>query len=207
MTARVGAPELDVSALPEHAFGQRAPLWWGVLLLVAIEATAMGLLLVSGLYLGGDTDIWPPTTVGPAAMRLAILEAALLAASYLPMVASVRAARRENLAGTRIWLVIATALGAIMLVIRAFEIPRVAFRWDTHAFGSVFWMVLGIHVTHVLTGVLENAMMIVLLFKGPVEKKHYGDVEAAALLWYFSILEWAPALAILYVMPAIKGGK
>jgi cytochrome c oxidase subunit 3 len=205
MTAGVGAPELDVSALPEHAFGQRAPLWWGVLLLVAIEATAMGLLLVSGLYLGGGTDIWPPTTVGPSAMRLAIVEAAVLAASYLPMVASVRAARHENLAGTRLWLVVATALGAIMLVIRAFEIPRVAFRWDTHAFGSVFWMVLGIHVTHVLTGVLENAMMIVLLFRGPVEKKHYGDVEAAALLWYFSILEWAPALAILYVMPAIKG--
>jgi cytochrome c oxidase subunit 3 len=207
MTAAVGSPDIDVSALPQHAFGHRAPLWWGVLLLVAIEATAMGLLLVSALYLRGDVDVWPPATVGRSAVRLALLEAALLGASYLPMVASVRAARRQSLGGTRAWLLAATALGALMLVVRAFEMPRVAFRWDSHAFGSMFWMVLGVHVTHVLTGVLENAMMIGLFFRGPVEKKHYGDVEAAALLWYFSILEWAPALLLFYVMPLVKGGN
>lgn len=206
MTAGVGAPDIDVSVLPEHAFGHRAPLWWGVLLLVAIEATAMGLLLVSALYLRGDADVWPPATIGPSATKLALFEAVMLAASYLPMVASVRAARRQRLAGTRGWLLVATALGASMLVVRAFEIVRVAFRWDSHAFGSVFWMALGVHITHVLTGVLENAMMIVLLFRGPVEKKHYGDVEAAALLWYFSILEWAPALVIFYLAPLFEGG-
>jgi cytochrome c oxidase subunit 3 len=192
---------LDVSRLPTHAFGTRAPLWWGVLLLVAIESTAMGLLLVSHFYLRGNYDAWPPTAMNAAGFRLAILQAALLGASYVPMVLSVRAARRERLGGTRLWLLVATVLGAAALVVRGFEIPCIPFRWDSHAYGSVFWMIFGLHITHVLTGVLENAMIIMLLFTGPVEEKHFGDVEASALLWYFSIIEWAPAFAVLYLAP------
>src|SRR5205085_12451567 len=115
---------LDVSGLPTHAFGNRAPLWWGVLLLVAIESTAMALLLVSYFYLRGHYSVWPPVPVGAPAFRLAALQAALLLASYLPMWLSVRAARRQQRAETNGWLILATALGAALLVARAFEIPR-----------------------------------------------------------------------------------
>jgi cytochrome c oxidase subunit 3 len=195
---------LDVSRLPTHAFGHRSPLWWGVLLLVAIESTAMGLLLVSYFYLRGGADVWPPTSIGAPARRLATIELALLAASYLPMVLSVRAARRQRLRPTRAWLVIATVLASAMLVTRAFEIPLVPFRWDDDAHGSIFWMTFGLHVTHVLTGVLENAMLIALFWIGPVEEKHFGDVEASALLWYFSVLEWVPGFAILYLEPLLS---
>jgi cytochrome c oxidase subunit 3 len=196
---------LDVSTLPSHAFGHRSPLWWAVLLMVAIESTAMGLLLVSFFYLRGNFQRWPPSPLGAGVFRLATLQAALLLASYVPMVLSVRAARRQRLKPTRLWLLVATALGAATLVFRALEIPRIAFRWDSNAYGSAFWMILGLHVTHVLTGVLENAMMLVLFWRGPVEEKHFGDVEASALLWYFSILEWVPAFAILYVQPLFAG--
>jgi cytochrome c oxidase subunit 3 len=194
-------PPLDVSSLPPHAFGHRAPLWWGVLLLVAIESTAIGLLLVSYFYLRGNYDVWPPVSIGAPALRLATIEAILLGASYLPMVLAVRAARAQRLVPTRRWLMVAAGLGAIMLVVRWFEFQRIPFRWDDHAYGSVFWMTLGVHVTHVLTGVLEDAMVIALLWKGPVEQKHFGDVEASALLWYFSVLEWVPGFAILYLEP------
>ena len=46
-------------------------------------------------------------------------------------------------------------------------------------------------------------MLIALLCKGPVEKKHFGDIEASALLWYFVVLEWVPAFAILYLEPRL----
>jgi len=205
MTTETRATTLDVSALPSHAFGLRNPLWWGLLLLVAIEGTAMGLLLVSAIYLRGEADVWPPSTVGPAALRLALIEAALLGASTFPMVWAVRAARAQRLRPARGWLVVATVLAVAMLAVRAAEIPRVAFRWDSHAFGSVFWMTLGVHITHVVTGVLENGLLIAVFFVGPVEKKHYGDLEASALLWYLSVLEWAPAVFIFYGAPALRG--
>jgi cytochrome c oxidase subunit 3 len=197
---------LDVSGLPTDAFGHRAPLWWGLLLLVAIESTAMGLLLVSYFYLRGSNDGWPPTLIGGPALTLASAEAALLGISYVPMALSVRAARRHELGPTRRWLVVATLLGALMLVVRAVEIPLIPFRWDSHAYGSIFWMTFGLHVSHVLTGVLENVMLIALFWRGPVERKHFGDVDASALLWYFSVLEWGPGFAILYLGPGFFSG-
>jgi cytochrome c oxidase subunit I+III len=196
-------PALDLSSLPTHAFGHRAPLWWGVLLMVAIEATAMGILLVSYFYVRGNYDLWPPAPLSPAALRLAVVEALLLALSFPAMVICARAARREQLAPTRTWLAAATVLGTAMLIVRTFEIPAIPFRWDQHAYGSVFWMIFGLHITHVLTGVLENAMLIALLWKGPVEQKHFGDIEASALLWYFVVLEWVPGFAILYLEPRL----
>jgi heme/copper-type cytochrome/quinol oxidase subunit 3 len=115
----------------------------------------------------------------------------------------VRAARREQLNGTRLWLLLAVLLGAAMLVVRWLEIKALPFRWDANAQASTFYVILGLHVTHVLTSVLEDLMMVGLFFIGPVEKKHYGDVEASALLWYFSVLEWAPAFALLYLEPLL----
>ena len=201
--ATTAGASLDVSGLPHQAFGHRAPLWWGVLLMIAIEGTAMAIVLVSVFYLRGNYDVWPPTPMSPVVLRLAIVQAVLLGASYVPMWLCVRAARAERLGPTRMWLVIGTALGAAMLIVRAFEIAWLPFRWDSHAYGSVFWMTLGLHITHVLTGVLEDAMMIALLYKGPVETKHFGDVEASALLWFFAVIEWAPAFAILYLEPLL----
>jgi cytochrome c oxidase subunit 3 len=200
--AAQGAP-LDVSGLPAHAFGHRDPMWWGVLLLVAIEGTAMGLLLVSTLYLRGNYQLWPPSPIGHPALRLATVQLALLLASYPAMVLCVRAARRQQLRPTRGWLIAATALGLAMLVVRAFEIPLIPFRWNTNAYGSLFWMTFGLHVSHVLTGVLEDAMLIALLFKGPLEEKHFADIEATGLLWFFAVLEWIPAFFILYLHPLL----
>jgi cytochrome c oxidase subunit 3 len=197
------AAALDVSGLPTHAFGHRAPLWWGVLLMIAIESTAMSLLLVSYFYLRGNYETWPPTPLSPEVLRLAIVQAILLAASMVPMVLCVRAARHERMRPTRLWLAIATVLGAVMLTVRGFEIAALPFRWDHHAYGSIFWMVLGLHVTHVLTGVIENLVIIALFYKGPIETKHFGDVEASALLWFFSVIEWAPAFAVLYLEPLL----
>lgn len=198
---------LDVSALPTHAAGSREPVWWGVLFMVAIESTAMGILLVSHFYLRGNEQVWPPSFAGAAAMPLAIAQLVLLCASYPFMVLSVRASRREQLEPTRAWLAIATALGAAVLVCRAFEIPRIAVRWDTNAYGSLFWMIFGVHVTHVLTGVIESAVILALFYgrRNRVERKHFGDVEASALLWYFSVLEWIPAFVMLYLGPVVRG--
>jgi cytochrome c oxidase subunit I+III len=194
---------IDVSSLPSHAFGHRSPLWWGVVMLIVIESTAMGILLVSYFYVRGNYDVWPPTPLTPTVLRLAIAQAILLALSMPPMIRCVRAARRQRLRSTRLWLIVGTAFGAAMLVVRGFEIAYLPFRWDTHAHGSVFWMVLGLHITHLLTSVLEDLMLIALLYKGPVEEKHFDDIDASALLWFFSVLEWAPAFAILYLEPIV----
>jgi heme/copper-type cytochrome/quinol oxidase subunit 3 len=204
----VTAPRsLDVSHLPAHASGLRSPLVWGALLAMTIEGTVMALLVVSFVYYRGNYQVWPPSGVGPAAFRLAAAQMAVLVASMVPTVLMNRSAVRERFHATRRYLVGATLLSLVVTVLRALELPRIAFRWDEHAFGSAFWVALGTHVTHILSGVAEFLMLAALMYAGRkrFERKHFTDIQCAGLLWYFVVIEWAIVYPVLYLMPLARG--
>jgi heme/copper-type cytochrome/quinol oxidase subunit 3 len=198
---------LDVSRLPAHAFGLRSALVWGALLAIAIEGTIMALMLVSFIYYRGNYQVWPPTGMGPASFRLAAVQMGLLLVSLVPTRLMDRAAVTEHFRRTRRYLVAATVLSVAVTVLRWVELPRIAFRWDQHAYGSAFWMVLGIHVTHLLSGAIEFLLLVALMYPGRhrFEKKHYMDIQAAGLLWYFVVIEWVIAYPVLYLMPLGAG--
>ena len=70
-------PIVDLSALPRHAMGARTPLWWGTVLLVAIESTCFAILFTAYLYVRNDFQEWPPDE------HLRALPGAVSAASLL----------------------------------------------------------------------------------------------------------------------------
>ena len=53
-------PIIDLSALSRHAMGARTPLWWGTVLLIAIESTCFAILFTAYLYVRNDFREWPP---------------------------------------------------------------------------------------------------------------------------------------------------
>ena len=62
------APVIDVSGLPPYEISNRAPLFWGQLLLCAIEGSMLLMLIAMYFYLRLSVDIWPP----PGVPRLAV---------------------------------------------------------------------------------------------------------------------------------------
>jgi cytochrome c oxidase subunit 3 len=199
MTAR---PRIDVSELPSTVIGQRAPLWWGVVGMMAIESTMFALLAVTYFYLRGGASVWPPPGCQPPA-KLATLNLAILLISVFPMWKTMRSAERHDLRGIRRWLITSTALGLVCLVIRAFEFGTMGFRWDAHVYGSIVWTILGMHALHLLASNGENVLFVVFLFKGPVQEKHLLDVYLNGLYWLFVVLAWIPMYAIVYLDPGI----
>jgi len=178
---------LDVSGLPSYAFGARAPLWWALMLMVAIEGTMLALLALSYFYVRDRLSPFPPVSISRTAAWIATAEMAIWVASVVPTMLQARAARRESLDGMRLWLGLATLLGAVAAVLRWYEFHLLPFRWDDTAYGSIVWTLLGLQWVHQLTGVGENLLMEAVLFKGPVEKHHCVDVEVTTPLWYFVV--------------------
>jgi cytochrome c oxidase subunit III len=84
---------LDVSALPEHAFGHRSVMWWATMCMVAIEATAFALAIASYLYLKGRVPQWPPGVPTPG-LFWGTVNVVLLVASAWPNLLAKRAAER-----------------------------------------------------------------------------------------------------------------
>jgi cytochrome c oxidase subunit 3 len=199
----MSGPTLDVRHLPTVVFGQRDPLFWGVLGLIAIESTMVVLLIATYLYLRANFLAWPPTEIGQRATVIATSEAALAALSALPTHFTNASAVRQRLRPMRSWLLVATLMIAAMVALRAWEFHVLPFRWDSHAHGSVFWALLGLNTFHVAGGLVENLVLLTLLFRGPVEAKLAVDVQSSGFYWYFAVVTSLCIFITLYLEPLL----
>ena len=73
-------------------------------------------------------------------------------------------------------------------------------RWDTNAYGSLVWLLLGMHAAHVITSTAENALLLAVLFRH-VERKDFVDAHVNAFYWYFVVATWIGVYALVYLVP------
>lgn len=197
-TGHVGRKFLDVSHLGTVEHGHRDPLWWGVMLLIAIETTMFALLATSYAYLRGNEHVWPPTGALQPPITIMLATLLTLVLSILPMAWAFRAAQRDDLRNVRLGMVGVTIVSAIALVPRALEFATIGYNWNSHAYGSIVWAILFMHTFHLASGVVENVVMTTLLYKGPVEKKHMLDVRLGGYYWWFVAGSWIFFWALIY---------
>ncbi len=196
---------LDVSELGTLGFGHRDPLWWAVWLLIGIEGTMLVLLAICYFYLKDRISPWPPDLSPRTLAWVATAELAALVLSIVPMAMAGRAAVRGSVPGMRGGLLAATLLGLAAGACRIAIFVLLPFRWDADAYGSVVWALLGTQTVHLITGVGENALFVVLMFVGPVEEKHRVDVHVTTPLWYFVIAGDLLLYLVVFVEIFMKG--
>jgi heme/copper-type cytochrome/quinol oxidase subunit 3 len=202
MTSPPAPVALDVSPLPTCAFGQRSVMWWATMCMIAIEATAFALAIASYLYLKGRVPHWPPSQQPPA-MLWGTVNVVILLASAWPNVLARKAAERFDLSGVRLWMAIALVFALAFNVVRFLEFARLNVRWDANAYGSVTWLVLGLHTTHVITDFLDSAVLAAVMFFGKVDEQRFVDVSENAMYWNFVVISWLPIYAVIYLAPRI----
>jgi cytochrome c oxidase subunit 3 len=191
---------IDVSHLPDYAFGHRNVMWWGGAALMAIEGMMFALLIVSYVYLKGRSPEWPPGYFAPV-LFWGTLNTAILLSSAIPNHFAKKAAERMDLRRLRLWLAIAIGFGVSFGVIRIFEFSALNVWWDSNAYGSIVWVLLGFHTTHVVTDLLDSISLEVLLFTGPLQNSHFVDAAENSLYWDYVVITWLPVYAFIYLAP------
>jgi cytochrome c oxidase subunit III len=198
----VSRPLLDVSDLPNEAFGHRSALWWGTMGLIAIEGTMFALLITNYLYLKGRNYNWPPG-VEPPDLLWGTVNTIVLIASAIPNELTKRAAKKYELSKVQLWIVVCLIFGVAFNVIRIFEFMSLNVWWDQNAYGSIVWTLLGFHTVHILTDFIDTGVLALILFVGPVEEKRFVDVYENAMYWYFVLIAWLPIYALIYFAPRV----
>jgi heme/copper-type cytochrome/quinol oxidase subunit 3 len=188
---------LDISTLPTFAFGQRSPMWWGTMGLMAIESTVFALTIMSYFYLRSHSTAWPMSHMAPD-LLWGTLNTGVMLASAIPNHFAKQAAEKLDLHKVRLWLVVCMLFSLVFLGVRVIEFTALNTRWDTDAYGSVVWMLMGLHTTHLITDAYDSGVLTVLTFTGPMEGKRYVDVSENAAYWYFVVLSWLPIYAVVY---------
>ncbi len=200
-----GAPRaaIDVAALPPGAFGYRSLMWWGTIGMCLIEGTVFVLAISAYFFYADRTPYWPPHGDPLPLLRWGTLNTVILLASGIPNELTRRAAERVDLQAVRLWLVICIVFAVAFNAIRALEFVGLGLRWDRDAYGSIVWLLLGLHTAHVVTDLLDTLVLAVLMFIGPVEEKRFVDVAENSAYWYFVVGSWLPIYGVIYWAPRL----
>jgi cytochrome c oxidase subunit 3 len=200
MRARIS---IDASDLPAHGTGLASPTWWGTAAFMLIEGTGFALAIMVYLYLMSIAPTWPLEAPAPDLLAGSLLTASLLA-SVIPNLWIARVAKRCDLRKVRVGLVVMSIAGIVPLAIRPFEFAALHIKWDGNAYGSVTWLLLGLHTTHILTDVIDTLVLAALMFTRHADNpRRYGDVTDNAMYWNFVVLTWLPIYVCIYWIPRL----
>ena len=192
---------IDVSELPNYAFGHRSIVWWGTNAFVITEATVFVLAIAADLYLRQHAPHWPPATYAPPGLLWGTLNTVIMLASCLPNQLYKTAAEREDVRGVRIWLTVAFLFALAFLAVRVLEFTTLNIRWDSNAYGSIVWWLMGLHTLHVATDVADTAVLLAIILVRRPRGRRFVDVSENGFYWYFVVLSWIPIYVVVYFVP------
>lgn len=202
MSAVSERPTLDVSGIPDHAFGSRSVMWWATLCVIFIEGTVFVITIATYLYLQGNEDAWPPAPTPLPGLFWPTVNTFVLLASLIPNHIVKKAAEAENRAKVRRWMIVADVFALAFLVIRGFEYAQLNIGWDSNAYGSVTWTLLSLHTVHLLTDFIDSVVLTALMFTSHArDPRRLVDVAENCFYWYFVVSSWLPIYAVLYWSP------
>ena len=160
--------------------------WYGMVILVATEASLFGTLMASYVYLRFQTAIWPPHGVPMPSVTAPVVLALVLVASVFPMAFAVRAADRGNrraaLAGIACALVVQVVYLGFQIHLYSDDLSR--FSPSRDGYSSIYFTLLAVHHAHVGVGILFNLWLLARLSRRLTPYRRTA-VSAVAFYWYF----------------------
>ena len=194
---------IDVSGLPTYAFGHRQLTWWATWSMILMEGTMFVIFIITYFYLRTRAEEWPPGGMQPPALLWGTVNTLIILASCVPNYLAEKAAKKLDLKGVRLWMIVTFLLAVAFAVVRVFEFRALRVAWHQNAYGSIVWVNLGFHTTHLLTDLVDTAVLIALMFLGPIEGKRFVDVSENGIYWYFVVAMWLPLYFVLYIAPRV----
>jgi len=203
-------------ALTEHsAFMEPSPfgiqskkltMW----LFIASDAITFGAVLFGYSYLRAGTPNWPtPFHFSPSIINGMVMTFVLLTSS-LTMLGAVEAAKAGDKAKTLKWLAATIVLGTLFAVLHIREWFHMFHEgWSllknpeggSVLFGASFFSITGLHLMHVISGVIALIVVGIGYNTDWLDKNH---VETTGLYWHFVDLVWMFVFPLVYLMNATR---
>jgi cytochrome c oxidase subunit III len=194
-------PIADLSNLPTNAYGPRSLTWWGTLAFMLLEGMGFALAVAAYLYLMTQAPRWPLNAPPPDILAGSIVTLLLIVSEPLNRALSYWA-RDEDLRKVQVGLLGMSLFGIAPLVARWFEFGSLNIRWDSDAYGSALWFLLGLHTLHLLTDVVDTLVLTALMFTRHAKNaRRFSDVADNAFYWDFVIVSWLPIYLLIYWVP------
>jgi cytochrome c oxidase subunit III len=173
--------------------------------IVADAATFAAVLFAYGYMRVANPDWTRPFTFWPTIANGIVMTVVLLTSS-LTIIAAVLAAQAGRKTSALRWLGATMVLGTLFAALHLREwIAMMGEGWrpfrnplgGTPLVGATFFSVTGLHLLHVLIGVIVIAVIALGYRRGRFEP---GHVETVGLYWHFVDLVWMFVFPLIYLM-------
>ena len=197
------ARAVDVSRLPTVVYGSRNLMFWGTWAFMVIEGWTLALTAMTWFYLRQNTQHWPPLRTPEPSLLIPSISLILLFLSVIPAWLAARRAAELDRRGVATWLLVAGAMGLAILYLRWHELWAINTRWDTTAYGSAAWLIVGLHTTLILLDLGDTIGLGIMFLSQELPPHYYPDTTDNTMYWYFTVLSWVPLFLIVYVGPRL----
>jgi cytochrome c oxidase subunit 3 len=189
-----------MEASPFGILSKKLVMW----LFIISDAVTFAALLFAYGYLRNATPNWPaPFHFSPTVINAMVMTFVLITSS-LTVLIGIRHAKAGNQAGALRWVFITAAggllfallhirewLGLIGEGLRLFQNP-----WGSSLFGAAFFSITGLHLTHVVGGVIALTVVALGYKRG---RYTADDLEIWGLYWHFVDIVWMFVVPFVYL--------
>jgi cytochrome c oxidase subunit III len=175
------------------------PPVFGMVLFLASELMFFGGLFASYFTLRSLAAPWPPSDVR-LDLPLTVAATVLLTTSSLTMHRALTRLRGGDGRAMRRWIAVTFLLGAAFLASKGYEFATADFGIASHAYGSLWFTMLGAHGLHLLAGLALLAVVAARSARGAYEGGEHAGAVAVGYYWQFVDVVWLGIFATIYLI-------
>jgi cytochrome c oxidase subunit III len=172
----------------------------GMVVFVASEAMFFATFFGAYFTIYSVNPVWPPAGFPRLKPELATVLTVLLVASSVTLQIGVRAIRQDRTRAMLVWLGLTILLGAGFLGLQLFDYSLLGFGVRDGIFGSLFYVMTGLHMAHVFGGVVFLVLVLVQGLGGQLTHAHHDSIEAGSIYWHFVDVVWICLFTTFYVV-------
>ena len=175
--------------------------------LILTESALFAIFVVAYVYYMGKSLNPPfPRDVIPFPSKTPWLASIALFASSFTIVYAEKMMHKLDRKGFLIWWGITMALGAYFVLYSFMEWHELIYHEgltiSVNVFGSTFYSLVGLHLSHVLVGLLLLGIIFVLTLFGKIPEDHIEHTEMISWYWHFVDGIWVVVLTLVYFISA-----
>ena len=195
--------EVLMEASPYRMEKKKLGMW----IFIVADACTFATFLFGYGYMRVGSQNWGTPFEFPTILNGIVMTFILLSSS-LTMLAAVQATQAERKASAIKWLGLTMLLGTVFAVLHLREwFKMIGEGWRLFSnptggaaqFGATFFSVTGLHLAHVISGVIA----LLIIMRGYNRGRYDGShVETTGLYWHFVDLVWMFVFPLMYLMNA-----
>ena len=142
---------------------------------------------------------WPPHGIKLDILQSGIFTIILLASSFT-MQKALFDEEKGDRRGARIWLVTSFLMGLAFVLNQAYEWHTVDFSPKTNAFGSMFFLMTGLHGLHVILGLVAMIGLYARMAGRAGDPGEAPVFQAVSYYWHFVDVVWIGLYSALFLL-------